>query len=107
VVVFDGTCSGCSGFCPNFLIGQEGNRVRTCFLGGERHVQHVQAFAQTFSRVKKVDMWLFQDVQDVQAVQAFAQTSLRVKTVTRGKFMMFRMFRVFRLLPKLSQESKK
>jgi hypothetical protein len=81
-------CSGCSGFCPNFLTSQKCDTWQ--------RVLHKLA-KMKFSR---------RPAEYVQGVQAFAQNFSQVKKVTRGSFKLFKMFRLFRLLPKLSQETK-
>jgi Pyruvate/2-oxoacid:ferredoxin oxidoreductase delta subunit len=74
-------CSGCSGFCPNFLRRDKVHRhVAVSGFQDVQDVQAVQAFAQTFSRDKvQRHVAVSGTVQDVQAVQAFAQTLLRDK----------------------------
>jgi YHS domain-containing protein len=107
-------CSGCSGFCTKLAKMDFSRRPA-------EYIQGVQAFAQTFSQVKKVThgtefctklakmIFSRRPAEYVQGVQAFAQTFSQVKKVTRGSFKlfkMFRLFRLFRLLPNLSQETK-
>jgi hypothetical protein len=103
------SCSGCLGFCANFLTAS--NPVQES-IHCRGVVQGVQAFAQTFSRGKKASRWTSprEGGRPCSGCSGFCpnfstrQKSVKVDVPGDG---WPAMFRVFRLLPKLSHKAKK
>jgi hypothetical protein len=101
-------CSGCLGFCANFLTASNPVQESIHYRGV---VRSVQAFAQTFSRGKNCQGGFCQGIGWPAMFRVFRLLPKLSHEAKVSRWNCQRMgwpatFRVFRLLPKLFQEAK-